>query len=93
MTTNEQLAKWYEKSHSSRNEVVELSTPVDIVVIDRETRVVECITVWIALVNIERIRKLVARETGTYGDSLVVCVESRMFGCGDIITSDKEINI
>lgn len=75
-------------------ECKELDIPVDLVVIDRLSRVCTSKCVWQDITNIPRLKRLVARESvGLGSEYSVITVQSRTVSFGDIINLEQEIKL
>jgi hypothetical protein len=76
-------------------EQTELDVPADVVVISAESRVVQSKCVWGDITNIPRLKRLIEREQRVYdgSGSIVVAVNARTRGLGDILQEQDIINL
>ena len=73
---------------------LETEESLDIVIISKENNLVESISVWINLKNIERIKRLLLRENEEAGtESRAVLVLHRSVSMGKILTEDEIIKL
>ena len=70
-----------------RELIPHLDSPVDIVVVDKITGICESKTCWKGIEDFERAKRLVARETGQYGDSLVCAIISNSREIGEKVNN------
>ena len=83
-----------DKGWSKEVERTELEYPVDLVVISAESRVVQSKCVWQDIKDIGRLKRLIEREQRGYGsDSIVVAVNARTRGLGDILQEQDIIKL
>ena len=85
---------WKTQHRARVVEQTELDIPVDLIVVDKLSRVVTSKCVWQDIRDIGRLKRLQAREQASYGaECEVVAVEARTTSLGQVLQDNQVIKL